>query len=331
VGPKLTGAEARAMAEFGPDGRSSMFLGDALHTYFGRGRGGYGLHPALSLALAVAVAISAWALPRLLPAAAWALIGTALFAHALAHATLFFLHLPQRYVGFALPIFLTIWVTALATRLFRRAAARWPALARPRVLAVAAVAFLVVDGVPALRTAHQSVVAVTYLAREHALDFLATLPEDALIAAHPEDANAIPLLTKRSILASKEVALPYYRGYYARVAERLEAELRAHYALDWGTVDRLHDRYGADAILVHDHRYQPGRPRRFDEPFASRLGDQLTRDRSEYVLVRPPSERLLFHHGPFWVVRLGPPRPGYPPREGPNPLIESAPAAAGTR
>ncbi|MBW2444971.1 MAG: hypothetical protein JRG83_03500 [Deltaproteobacteria bacterium] len=330
VGPKITGADAQSMAEFGHRGRSTLFRQSLVDTYLGSGRGGYGVEKKASLSIAILVLLSVWALPRFMPRTAWALIGTGMFAHAAAWATLFALHLPVKYMRYALPLFVLMWLAALAGKAAEIAVARFPALSRPRWLFVAAAAFLLFDGVYTFRETLDQAERPEYRARTKMLRFVAKLPKDALIAAHPEDANAIPLLAKRSVLASKETALPYYRGYYERVSERLEASLRAHYALDWQTVDTLYERFGVDAIVVHDHRYEPG-ARKFTEPFASALGEALHAERDAYVLVRPPSERLLYHHGPFWVVRLGPPRPGYPAREGPNPLIESIPAAAGTR
>jgi len=329
VGPKVTGAEARTLPEFGPEGRSRFFEPSFVETWFGEGRGGYGLAPEILLALAIAVGVSAGRLSGLVPPAAWALLGTAVLAHAVAHATLFLLHLPQRYVVYALPVFLVVWLSALGARGAAWAAARWPPWTSLPMRRAAAVALLAGVGGPALVEAVREVRAPVYATRVDALAFLAGLPKDTLVAAHPEDADAIPLRAKRSVLASKEVALPYYRGYYERVAERLEAELRAHYALDWETVDALWERYGADVILVHDHRYGEDQ-RDVDAPFASRLGAVLRAPRDDYVLVRPPDDRLLYHRGAFWVVRLGPPRPGYPPREGPNPLTSASPPAAGT-
>ncbi|HKJ25617.1 MAG TPA: hypothetical protein VKB65_12395 [Myxococcota bacterium] len=329
-GPRLTRAEAETMAEFGPNGRSALFTGSALRTAFGRGRGGYGIAPAASLTLAALVAISVRTLPRFLPTAAWALIGSAMLAHAAAWATLFTLHLPLKYMRYALPLFALLWLASVAPVVGRRLAARFPALARPRWLLAGALALLLADAVVTLRSLERRIGAEDYRARTQMHRFLRKLPVDALIAAHPEDANAIPLVSKRSVLASKEVALPYYRGYYERVAERLEASLRAHYALDWETVDSLYDRYGVDAMVVHEHRFQPD-ARDFDEPFASRLGDALHAERDRYVLTRPPPDRVLYRNDAFWVVRLGPPRPGYPAREGRKRPIAKAPAAAGTR
>jgi len=328
VGPKLTRAEAEAMAEFGPEGRSRLFVGSAWRTAFGRGRGGYGIAPAATGALALLVAISVRALPCFVPPVAWALIGTAVLAHAAAWGTLFALHLPVKYMRYALPLFTLLWLATLIPVLSERLAARVPGLARP-LLAVS-LALLLAAGALSLRDLKREIEAEDYRARTELHRFLATLPKDALIAAHPEDANAIPLRSKRSVLASKEVALPYYRGYYERLAERLEAELRAHFALDWKTVDALDERFGVDVMVVHEHRYQP-EARGFDEPFASRLGGLLHADRARYVLTRPPPDRLLFHNDAFWVVRLGPPRPGYRAREEPSRGSTRAPAAAGTR
>jgi len=344
VGPKLTGAEARVMAEFGPEGRSQLFRERALDTYLGSGRGGYGVAPAASLALVVLVALSLRAFPGLVPLPAWAVFGTGMLAHALAHATLFALHLPLKYMRYALPAFVILWLAALAGRAVARAQARWPDARVPHRLAAGAAAGALVWGVLALHATREALGAPHYTSRSHVYRFLAKLPKDALVVAHPEDADAIPLRTRRSVLASKEVALPYYRGYYERLSERLEASLRAHYAFDWETLDALHERYGADVILVHEHRFLP-EARDFSEPFESRLGPLLHAPRKDYVLADPPPERLLYRNTDFRVVRLGPPRPGYESREARRSAREarrsarearrrsstSAPAAAGTR
>ncbi len=67
--------------------RAAFFTDSTLETYFGRQRGGFGVSPAVSMSFAAVVLLSARTFPSLLPTAAWALITTALLAHALAHAT----------------------------------------------------------------------------------------------------------------------------------------------------------------------------------------------------------------------------------------------------
>jgi hypothetical protein len=80
--------------------------------------------------------------------------------------------------------------------------------------------------------------------------FVETLPADTLVAAHPLDADAVPLRTRRSVLVSDVVALPFDHGYYGQVADRTAAALAACYASDWAGVDALGQRYGADVFLA---------------------------------------------------------------------------------
>ena len=311
VGPRVTAEQARAMPEFGPDGRSALFHERPLDTYFGATRGGYGLPPELSLLLTAVVAVSVRRVPGAVPLAAWALLGTGLAAHALAWLTLFTLHLPSRYTIYALPLFILLWLSALSAPLAAWLVARWPRLGRPAGLGVAALLFLALWLPDTVDDTLLRIRRPVYESREHALDFLRTLPEDARIASHPEDANAIPLRTRRSALASKEVALPYYLGFYTRLAERLEAELRAFYAFEWEDVEALHDRYGVDVMLVSEGRFVAAN-REFDEPFATHLRAHLgPGPANRYVLRHPPADRILFRRLGWTAVRLGPPRPGY--------------------
>jgi len=311
VGPKVTAAEARAMPEFGPHGRSKMFKEGTLETYLGKGRGGFGLELSQSALLAAAVAASLRWLPGAVPGPVWALLGGALLAHALAHVVLFALHLPSRYTLYAIPIFVLLWLASLAGPVWARLTTRFPWLGRPALLCAIALVWLVRTGPATVEDAMEHARRPANLGRERAFAFVATLPEDALVAAHPEDADSIPLRTRRSVLASKEVALPYYLGYYQRLAERLEAALRGFYALDWAEVEALHERYGADVMLVNRGRFDVG-SRRFVEPFRSRLADRLDSGPADrYVLRDPPADRILYRGGAWTAVRLGPARPGY--------------------
>jgi hypothetical protein len=331
VGPKVTAAEARAMPEFGPHGRSKMFVEGTLETYLGKGRGGWGLELKYSALIAAAVAASLRWLPGAVPAPVWALLFGALLAHALAHVVLFALHLPSRYTLYAIPMFVLLWLASLSGPAWSRLAARFPRLGRPALLGAAAFAWLALTAPGAVEDTLERVQRPTNVGRESAFAFVATLPEDALVAAHPEDADSIPLRTHRSVLASKEVALPYYLGYYRRLAERLEAGLRAFYAPDWSEVEALRERYGADVMVVNRGRFDLA-SRIFDEPFGTRLADRLAPGPYDrYVLYSPPEDRILFQRGPWTIVRLGPPRPGYETvaeRQAPR---KNTPAAAGTR
>jgi len=144
--------------------------------------------------------------------------------------------------------------------------------------------------------------------RMAAMAFLRTLPKATLVAAHPRDADEVPLLAQRSVLASRETALPYWLGYYRRVSERIEASLDALLATRWEEVDALQTRFGVEVFLVNLERFSES-GWHYAEPFDSRMLERFQRGRQEgFVLFNPPEDRILFREGDWMVVRVGPDR-----------------------
>jgi hypothetical protein len=141
--------------------------------------------------------------------------------------------------------------------------------------------------------------------QEEAYAFLATLPKQTLVAAHPEDASHVPLRTRRSVLVAMETSLPYYTGYYRVMAERLSAVLVATYALHLEEADALHTRYGVDVFLVNRRRYAAGSG--YFAPFHDPLRHRVAQGQQQgFILLDPPADRLLFRQGDYAIVRLGP-------------------------
>ena len=136
--------------------------------------------------------------------------------------------------------------------------------------------------------------------------FLESLPKDTLVAAHPNDADDIPLRARRSVLASMETSLPLYVGYYQTMAKRIAASLAAFHAIDFAAVDLLHEQYGVDVFFVNERRYASSNSLYF-QPFYTATQEQWARGKREgFVLRDPPSERVLFQQGDFSVIRVGP-------------------------
>jgi hypothetical protein len=142
----------------------------------------------------------------------------------------------------------------------------------------------------------------------HALhDFLATLPKTALVAAHPADADRIPLRAKRAVLASDETAQPYWLGYYEPERERLEASLRACYATSWTDLDAFATGRHVAVFVTNADRYDDARRDRLREPFGSLEASIAAAGKSAgFTLASPPAVRVLFRRGRYAVVRLGP-------------------------
>ena len=136
--------------------------------------------------------------------------------------------------------------------------------------------------------------------------FLATLPRDALVAAYPTDADAIPLRARRSVLASDETAQPYWLGYYRAERERVVASLEAVFATSWEALDALARRHGVSVVVADASLYGPGPLPRLREPFGS-IARRLRAEGASaaFVLREPPAERVVFRHGRYVVVRVG--------------------------
>lgn len=311
-GPKVTRAQAERMEEFGPEGRSRYFVDDPARFWVRSARSGLSMDPpeaAVTFAVALAVLLLR---RRLWPAPIWALLGASMLAFAAAHATLYALHLPNRYVSVALPLVRALGGTVLVVAGLEALLRRFPTLAtppHPARLAVGAtgVAVIVFATLSANDLSRRHADTPPDLAAARA--FVASLPKDAVVAAHPSDADTLPLRTGRSTLASWETALPYWLGYYATQRERLTAALDALYAADWATVDGL-ARYGVRAYLVHARHFAPDRgveaPAPFRVPALARR-DAGRASPSGFVLQDPPPDRILFRSGAYTVVRVGAP------------------------
>ena len=269
LGPRVSAEAARAMPEFGPGGRQAFFVPKWREFWFTRGRSGVGMRPETLAWLAGAVALLAALRRRSVPGPAWALLGTSLGLFALAHAVLFALYLPNRYVTYALPVGVMLAVAGVAPRLLEDAAGRLDGVAggrtarlAPAVGIAAFAAFALWQGVaasqrragPAPRDWHQFAVPGV----EGAWAYLRSLPKDVSVAGHPRDAERVPLHARRTALVGADTALAYHVAYYRQQAERLRAALAATYATTWGPLDALHEAYGTDVF--------PGQPPAADRP-----------------------------------------------------------------
>ena len=222
-----------------------------------------------------------------------------------AHLTLFHLYLPNRHTRTTLGVFGIVVLAVALTAVFewlvttRRANVREGALQRT----VALVAPLVVlaaflpSALPLWRKPVDRDLERTY-------EYLASLPKDTLIGADPNLADFVPLRTGRAVLASSETALPFMVGYYARMKPRVEASMRAAYAADWPTVDAELGRYGVDVMLTGPLARQP---QEFLPPFDALARELGVGDAARHFVGRnPPADRVLFHSGAYYVVRIGP-------------------------
>jgi hypothetical protein len=306
VGPMVSFAQAMAMPEFGPGGRQQLFGVTVSGNWFHHHRTGLGWSPPVVLTLCIALAVLAVrGHLRRVPPAAWFLAATGLVLWFAARLVLFDLYLPNRHSRWSLSAF-AIVVFALAVHSLAAARAtstgsgqsigpRWST-----ALAFLAPLVVVASLLPAA-SAKWSQPEDADL--ERAYDYLAAMPRDTLIMAHPDLANFVPVRTQHSVVASTEAAIAFMQGYYARYRPRMEDSLRVAYATSWQEVDEIADRYGADVVLTGPQVWASAH---YDAGFEELMHELWQRSATEDFVLRTPSpERVLFRSGEVYVVKSG--------------------------
>jgi hypothetical protein len=314
-GPRVTLEQARQMPEFHEDGRSTFFH-DSPWDYALSSRTGlvyiWGF-------LAIFLITGAFkGLRRLrLPRLAGDVILTSFLVYVLAWLVLFRLHLPARYVMYTVPLALIAAIGANAREFFDgaervcRAAGRTLPGPRIRRALAAALVLAVLSGYGALQSLvinrFDTQVAVLDRFDREMLEHLRKLPRDALIAGHPLVMDNVPLFSRRSVMANRELSIPYYVGYYRRVRDRLRDMLEGYYAAGWEGVADLRRQYGVDAVVVRksDFRGEPATRGIYYEPFDSEIRREIRR-RREFALEDPPAGRVRFENRRYRVVDLRP-------------------------
>ncbi|NJR40786.1 MAG: hypothetical protein HC781_20555 [Leptolyngbyaceae cyanobacterium CSU_1_4] len=87
--------------------------------------------------------------------------------------------------------------------------------------------------------------------------FFAQQPKDILIASLAEEIDNIPAFSKRSILVSKEYALPFHLGYYNQIRQRAIDLINAQYSPTLSTLQNFIRKYNIDFLLVDRNAFQP--------------------------------------------------------------------------
>lgn len=310
IGPPLTYEQAMQLPEFGPGGRLAMY---------GEGLGGYWLRDhrtGLGWSAGVLGFIGASVLlvwrgdgARRIPFAAWAmmLVGFGLWSamRAFPEDLMFGLYLPNRHARWAIGVFGIMAISAGASvavdHLRRRKSGSivdsWNRLriAIAIVAPVAVAAATIPYGIAVWRQPVDRDL-------ENVYAFLATLPKDTLVAAHPDLADFVPVRTRRSVLTSTEISMAWMDGYYRVMKPRVEASLRAAYAVTAEELDAELTPLGVDVMLTGPSVWQKSG---YFKPFDELFNVLIERGRSSgFVLKNPPANRVLFQSGDYYVVRV---------------------------
>lgn len=313
-GPQVSPQEAKNMPEFWKGGRS-VFFQENTAEFLLLGRSGIGAEYLGGFAVILAgMALLGGIRSIRIPASALHLCWTSLVLFGIAHLLLFKLHLPSRYTIYTLPLASMLAIGAstgpfleatkgLGLRL-KAGEFLWRFHSRRFGLLLVA---LILGGY-AWAQGHVIVnmdtqVAVLDRTQREMLAFLQRLPKDALVAAHPLEADNVPLISRRKVLANQELSLPYQMGYYGVIRQRIFDFFEAYYARDWGEIEEFVEKYGIGALVVNKTHFTPTflQGRIYFEPFHS-FAKKKIEGAHGFALLAAPGEKVCFENSRFLVL-----------------------------
>lgn len=268
-GPVITAEAARQLPEFFSGGRGNFFTDDPWEFWLVGMRSG--LMPTLKPPLMILGLFLPLVLrfPRMFPLTQrfrnlgmlWQLPVVAIALFFAAHALLFRLHLPSRYSAYTLR-FTLVFAASLTFVVLLDGILRW--LSQPGRSWLPSLSFW---GAGALLT----VLLLGYpLYDPDAIDpnytegrlpetyaFLAEQPVDITVASLLRDVDHFPTFSERSVLVSREYAIPYHVGYAEPLRQRIFEVIAAQYSLTPQPLAQTIEKYGIDFWLTDDDSFNP--------------------------------------------------------------------------
>ncbi len=269
--PTITRSQALELPEFQPGGRSKFFKSSFWGYIFGGGRSGllprslytpvtviFGFFLPLIIRfpqkfpLVRKITNQIVILPQLI------IVSVAMFL--IAHGTLFELHLPSRYTGHTFRVIIAIAAGIVLTTILQALQSAWVSTYSPKKLSNLVLMSVLIIAIVAYPSFVDSFPSTKYKeGTAHSLyRFLQQQPKNTLIASLTSEADNIPAFTQRSILVSREYAIPYHMGYYGPYRQRVKDLIKAQYSNDAEAVKSFIRRYDITHWLIEKTSFTPG-------------------------------------------------------------------------
>ena len=291
-GPTVTAAEARTWREFLPGGRMPFFKDADPFSFWLTD-----VHSSIGLDLNPLAIASGFLLPllmrypsrfplvkqitsriRILPQ----LLLVSLCWFFTAHALLFRLYFPSRYMMHSLRIVLAlsagivlsaIWHTVFQG-IEKRGLFRLGKRRLFTVILTLIAAFFIIFYPQVFWQRHFPETLYVVGEAPKLYEFLQKQPKDTVIASLAEEGSSIPIFAQRSTLVSKEYANPYHLGYYRQFRQRAIDLIQAQYSPKLSDVQRFIQKYRVSFLLLDSSAFTPqyltsDRWRRQHEPAVS--------------------------------------------------------------
>ena len=301
--PTITVAQARELPEFGSGERSGFFTDNSWDFWFNGSRSSLRIPSGLMPPLAY-LSLFFWIIPRrnkvidrnnlikvtpqirVLPRLL--LVSVVMFF--VAHSLLFALHLPSRYTQNSIRIIIILTASIVLTFLWEFLLKKVPernSLQRIGYRLLALLLAVVLIFYP--HTTDRFVWTRYITGYEVALyEFLQQQPKDIVIASVSLEADNLPTFAERSILVSREYAIPYHWGYYKQFRQSAVDLIEAQYSTDFETVKNFINRYKVTHWLIENNSFTPNyiaenRWIKQHQPVAQQAIDTLHREKISIV------------------------------------------------
>ncbi len=275
-GPTITRAEALELPDFSPKGRSKFFKSHWWAYIVGGGRAGFlprSLYTPATLILGFFLpfllrfprkfSLAKLVKPQIIILPQLIMVAVGLFV--LAHAVLFKLHLPSRYTGHSLRIVIAL-AAGIALTIILEALIKELAVSLPhknillvKKFLIFALTFAIAISLICYPSFVKRFPSTKYkIGKEPELyQFFQQQPADILIASLVMEADNLPTFSQRSILVSREYAIPYHMGYYRPYRQRVIDLIEAQYSPNIEVMAAFIEKYGVTHWLIEDSAFSP--------------------------------------------------------------------------
>ena len=134
--------------------------------------------------------------------------------------------------------------------------------------------------------------------------FLSSLPSDSLVAAHPESADSIPLLSGRTVFVNYELSIPYVDAYWQTIQRRTRDLFSAYYSANPSEIAAFSEESGIDYLVVERRHFSEEyfeKGRIYFDPFNDEIFQQIE-GRRDFALLDVPTESIVFEKDGIFVV-----------------------------
>lgn len=238
------------------------------------------------------------------PTIMWDLIGVSLCLYFIAALSLFILYVPARYIEYTLSFSLVVFIGGFTYLLENKL---WHYLPQ-RNLRIATSSVLVLLGILFTSQAWKPNLIKVYSDQLLLYRYLSHVPKDANIAAPYTIASNIPAFSRRSVLVSREAAIPFHITYYQEMKRRLQDWLSVYYSTDPAVVPTFIAKYRLTYIIINLRDFQTSTIEQLDTLYFNAFLPQFIHrlragfPENTYVLTHIPKQCQSFQSGPYIVI-----------------------------